>query len=366
MKYLLSTLAIILVFVISCKKIPVEKGFLSNEISLKGADTIDVPMGIRSNTDIAWLDGSSEPVEFSIENIRDASGQRSEQFFKPIAYRTWTKPYNSATDTSLALVMAKISEQEAPPVLINKTNGMLYFLETTGNLTKPGDIFHVDVKVKNSKGSIVIPDYALIRLSKSGRDFTVNMATTALLLVNGGGEQVFTLYDDVQAASAPARIQNIYDDNGKELFRMTRVADTPYVGVRLLLQFKDAEGKVYPAADYAMYNTGLDSYFKLGLNRKNTAEGVWVEFPMTPWPVNSGYLTTFDKSGTYDYTVLDTAKLHKEVYTDRKYAFLNPWPAPSWGAVKWYARLRSQIKILKNGSYAISVTFPYTHLDKTY
>lgn len=357
---------LLLAVLFSCKKIPVEKGFLSNEIKLKGADTIDVPMGVRSNTDVAWLDGSSEPTEFYIENIRDASGQRSEQFLKPLRYRTWLKPYDSQKDTSLALVMAKIAEQEAPPVLINKTNGALYFLETTGSLSKPGDLFHVDVRVKNSKGEQVIKDYALLRLSQSGRDFTINMATTALLLVNGGGSTTFTLYDNPTQDATPQRIQNIYDRNGKELFDMYKMADTPSVGVKLLIQFKDAEGKIYDAKDYEIYSSGTDSYFKLGLNRRNTTEGAWIEFPMTPWPVSTGYMTTFEKSGTYDYTILDTASLHREVYLQNKYAFLNPWPDASWGAVKWFARLRSQVKILRNGTYAISVTFPNTHLDKTF
>lgn len=347
-----------------CKKIPVEKGFLSNEISLKGADTIDVPMGIRTNTDVAWLDGSSEPVEFYIEDVRDASGNHSEQFFKPLSYRSWLKPYNDKTDTTLALVMEKISEQQSPPVLINKTNGALYFLETTNALTKPGDIFHVDVRVKNSKGDLVIKDYAILRLSKSGQDFTVNMVTTALLLVNAGGATSFTLYDNVQAD--PIRIQNIYDRNGKELADIYKMADTPSVGVRLLVQFKDAEGKIYPSQDYKFYDAGLDSYFKLGLNRKNTTEGAWVEFPMTPWPVNSGYLTTFEKSGTYDFTVLDTTSLKNDLYVTKKYAYNAVWPAGTWGPVAWFARLRSQIKFLKNGTYVISVTFPDTHLDKTF
>src|SRR5690606_40346690 len=83
----------------ACKKDPVEKGFISDEIRLKGADTIDVPIGIRTNTDVAWLDGSSQPVEFYIENIRDANGNRSEQFFEELPYRSWLQPYNYLTDT---------------------------------------------------------------------------------------------------------------------------------------------------------------------------------------------------------------------------------------------------------------------------
>lgn len=357
---------LVIAVVCACKKVPVEKGFLSDEIRLKGSDTIDVPMGIRTSTDVAWLDGSSEPVEFSIENIRDANGNRAEQFFQELAFRSWLKPYNYLTDTTLQLVLAKISEQKSPPVIINKTNGSLYFLETTSSLSNAGDIFHVDVKVKNSKGERLIKDYAKLRLSASGRDFEVNMATTAILLVNQAGATNFTLYDDIQAASAPQRIQNIYDNNGKELFEITRVADTPYVGVRLLLQFKDAEGRIFDARDYDIYSTTTDSYFKLGLNRKNTEEGAWIEFPMTPWPVSTGFMTTFEKSGTYDYTILDTAKLRREVYVEKKYASLNPWPENSWGAIRWYARLRSQVKILRGGSYKITVTFPDTHLDKTF
>jgi len=365
MKKLLVYIMMFLV-IYACKKDPVEKGFISDEIRLKGADAIDVPIGIRTNTDVAWLDGSSQPVEFYIENIRDANGNRSEQFFEELPYRSWLQPYNYLTDTTLEQVLAKISEQKAPPIIINKTNGSLYFLETTSTLQNPGDVFHIDVRVKNSKGERIIKDYAKIRLTQSGRDFDINMATTAILLVNTNGETTFTLYDDIQAATAPERIQNIYDNNGKELFQLTRVADTPYVGVRLILQFKDAEGRIFDPRDYDIYSTTTDSYFRLGLNRVNTEEGAMVEFPMTPWPVSSGFMTTFEKSGTYDYSILDTATLRREVYEEMKYASLNPWPEPEWGAIRWYARLRSQVKFLRSGTYKISVTFPCTYLDGTF
>src|SRR5574340_867754 len=136
--------SILLLIMAGCYKIPAEKGFLSPDLYLKGADTLILPLGGKGTTDVAWLDGSSQPCEFSIDNIRDINGNRSDQFFKTYMYPTWVQPYDHFKDTTLALIKAKIQETEKPPFSINPTNGSLQYFETTSNLTKPGDIFNVD------------------------------------------------------------------------------------------------------------------------------------------------------------------------------------------------------------------------------
>ena len=54
------------------------------------------------------------------------------------------------------------------------------------------------------------------------------------------------------------------------------------------------------------------------------------------------------------------------IYVNEKYEFLDPWPAPDFGASQWYIRLRSKIIFRENGTYMISTRFPFTHLDKTF
>lgn len=348
----------------ACSEITDEPGFLSPDIYLKGADTLFLPLGSKGSTDVSWLDGSSMPVEFSIENVRDQNGKRSEQFFKDYLYRTWVKPYNNRTDTTLNLVNEKIREVEMPAFNINPVNGMIQYLETTRNFESPGDIFNVDVKVKNSRGEKVYKDYVALKLSPKSRPFEFFRATTAILLVNGGGQTTFTLYDYISENDLD-RHQNIYDRNGKELLDIYKLSDEPSVGVKVLIQYKDSEGQIFNSEEYQTYSGGTESYLDYAVNRTNTPEGAMVEFPITPWPVNRGLLS-YLKGGTMDYNVLDTASLHNEVYNNGKYPFLHPWPAQEWGATKWYIRLRSKVLFYEAGTWVISCTFPYTHLDGTF
>jgi hypothetical protein len=264
----------------------------------------------------------------------------------------------------MALIKAKISEKEMPSVDINPVNGMIQYLETTSNLKNPGDVFHMDVKVSNSKGTKVYKDYATLKLTSTRQPYVFYQAATAILLVNGAGQTTFTLYDNI-TEDAFDRHRNIYERNGKELVDIYKISNEPANGVKVLIQYKDAEGKVFDAKDYATYASGTESYLDYAVNRQNTAEGVIVEFPITPWPARQDLLS-YLKGGTMDFTVLDTASLHKEVYVDKKHPFLNDWPADSWGASRWYIRLRSKVVFNESGTWVISARFPYTHLDGTF
>jgi hypothetical protein len=354
----------LLVGLSSCTKIPQEKGFLSPDIYLKGADTLLLPLGTKGSTDVAWLDGTSMPVQFSIENVRDKNGQRSEQFFEKYLYRTWAQPYNNKTDTTLELINAKLREVELPAFTINPVNGQIQYLETTRNFLNPGDVFNVDVRAKNSKGERVYEDYVTLKLSPKDRPFQLFNATVAILLLNDAGESKFTLYDNIVDEDAVRR-QNIYDRNGKELVDIYKLEDIPTVGIKVLIQYKDAEGQIFDSKEYQTYSTTTESYFDYAVNRENTSEGAMIEFPVTPWPTRNDLLS-YLRGGTMDYSVLDTATLRRELYTDNKYAFLDQWPEPEWNPTKWYIRLRSKVLFKESGTYVISCTFPYTHLDKTF
>jgi hypothetical protein len=347
-----------------CYKVMEQKGFISDDIYLKGADTTYIPLGGKGTTDIAWLDGSSQPAVFSIHDIRDAAGNRSEQFFQKYSYSSWLKPYNHFTDTTMDLIKAKLSEQEIPSISINPVNGMIQYLETTSNLKNAGDVFYLDAKVSNSRGEKIIKNYATLKLTSDKKPFVFFQAATAILLVNDGGASTFTLYDNI-TEDAFDRHENIYKRNGKELVDIYKVSNEPANGVKVIIKYLDSEGRVFDSKDYATYSAGTESYLDYAVNRANTPEGVSLEFPITPWPARPDLLS-YLKGGTMGYDKLDTATLHKEVYKDMKYPFLNPWPEDSWGASKWYIRLRSKVIFNESGTWVIAATFPYTHLDGTF
>lgn len=343
-----------------CYKVPVEKGFLSPDLRLKGSDTISLPLGGKGTTDVAFLDGSSEPAAFTIENVRDRNGNRSDQFFEKYVYPSWIKPYDHFTDTTLELLKAKINEVELPPISINSINGALQYFETTRNLTNPGDVFNVDVKVSNVNGDRLYKDYAILRLGEKSKPFEFFQGVIAIILVNENGENKFTLYDNIATTDLDRRT-NINEQKGNELINIYKKSDEPSTGIKVLIQYLDADGNVYPSKDYDTYSSGTESYLDYAVNRQNLSDGAQIEFPLTPWPVKPDLLS-YLKGGTMDFSVLDTAALHKGVYSDNEYESLDEWPDESWKAVKWFIRLRSQIVFYESGTWVISVKFPYTHL----
>ncbi|TAN15105.1 MAG: hypothetical protein EPN37_10420 [Chitinophagaceae bacterium] len=354
---------ILLVFITlglaSCYKIPTEKGFLSPFLRLNGQDTMSIPLGGKGQSQSAFLDGSTQPCLFSIDNIRDLSGNRSGQFFKAYLYPTWRQPYDRFSDTTMALIKAKLYFDTLPPLTINSINGSLEYFETTNHLKSVGDVFHIDVKVQNTSGQKIYKNYATIRLDSGARPFIVHRWTVAIILLNNQGQKTFTLYKYVPETDIQS-IQNVYDNNGKELLSIHKISDTPATGIKVLIQYLDADGNVFPSNEYATYAAGTESYFDYAVNRQNTPEGATVEFPITPWPVNENLLS-YLKGGTYGFDKLDTATLHKEVYYEHKYPYLNNWPDDSWGATKWFIRLRSRIEFYSSGTWVISCKFPYTH-----
>lgn len=356
---------ILFIALIGCNQISSDTGFLSPDIYLQGADTLVVPLGESQTSNNAYLDGSTEPLEFSIENIRNQDGERSQQFFETYLTRSWETPYNHEEDTTLEQINEKLVELEKTPVGINPVNGSIQFLKSTINLKEPGDVFDVDVRVKNTAGEQVLENYTTLKLSTETQPFKFYRATTAIILLNENGESLFTLYDSIGEADLQ-RHENIYQRNGKELIDIYKKSDEPTNGVRVLIQYKDAEGKIFDSEEYQTYSEGTESYFDHAVGRENTSEGAYVEFPITPWPVDNNLLS-YLKGGTDLISAsLDTASLHQEVYKEGKYPYLYEWPDESWGAERWYIRLRSKIVFNEPGTWVISTEFPYTHIDGTF
>lgn len=352
---------------LSCFKEPDGVGFLSDDIYLKGADTVYVSIGGKGETNYAWLDASSQPCQFSIENIRDVSGTRSEQFFKEYTSRTWIKPYNFLTDKTEEAVLAKLADRLVACFMINPVNGQIQYIETTSNLSKPGDVFHVDVRVSNSKDSKVYPDYAILKLTSATRAYTLNEIINGIIVVKNGGNN-FVLYDQINSSRPDfiERRNNIYADNGKEFARIHKISDEPKIGIKVLFKLTDAKGKVFNAAEYATYSAGTYSYIDHSINRQNTPEGMVIEFPTTPWPVQPGFMSYLKGPTANDFKMLDIQTLSADFLVGKIPSLVSPsaWPANNWAdASAWYVRIRSKITFYESGTWEISCKIPYTAID---
>ena len=357
-------------FMISCFEGPDGIGFLSDDIYLKGADTISVSIGGKGETDYAWIDDSSQPCFFSIENIRDSLNNRSEQFFKAYSYLSWKKPYNFLTDTTKDLVMAKLQDTIMPCFMINSTNGQLMYLETSANLTKPGEVYNVDVRVTNSKGSKVYTDYAILKLTSATRAYTIDELINGIAVVKSGAAN-FVLYDQINSSNPKfaERRDNIYADNGKEFARIHKLSDEPKVGIKVIIKLTDEKGKLFDPAQYATYAAGTYSYIDHAINRQNTSEGMVLEFPTTPWPVNTSLRSYLKGPTSTTFKNFNIGKLYEDFKAGLVPSNVTAakWPANNWAdASAWYVRIRSIITFYESGTWEISCKIPYTAIDEKF
>lgn len=364
-------LIVLTLYLVSCFQEPDGIGFLSDDIYLKGADTIYIPLGGKGETDYAWTDDSSIPLNFSIENVRDVSNNTSEQFFEKYIYRTWIRPYDFLIDKTEEQVLAKLQDVEVEPIMINPVNGQLIYTEATSNLSSPGDVYYVDAKVENSSGSKLFTNYAILKLTSEARSFTVSEVINGISIVSKDGENNFVLYDEINDGQPDfiIRRNNIYADNGKEFVRIYKVADEPSIGIRVIFRFIDSNDQLFNPAEYATYSTGTYSYIDHSINRQNTSDGMILEFPATPWPTDIN-LRSYLRGPTYnDFSTLNIDNLYEDFKKGKVPSLVSPqdWPTNNWvDALAWFVRIRSIITFYESGTWKVECKIPYTAIDGSF
>ncbi len=352
----------------SCFKEPDTQGYIGDGIRLQGSDTMYVAIGTKVASSSAWLDNSTRPCTFVIENVRDEAGNRADGFFQEFPTRMWVSPYDYMTDKTWDDVMKKLTDINVTPLMINSTNGQLRAMASTAKIgLQAGEIYHVDVKVSNSKGTVHLKDYAILKLEAgSGGESAVNFELTDLVngicIQNAAGENTFPYYDAINASADKfsERRENIYADNGKERnMAVRKVSDEPEVGIKVTIKLLDKNGKLFNPADYASYST-LTSYIDYSVNRVDDPEkGMIIEFPYTPWPVGLEY-SYFRGTSYTDFSNLDVTNLKADNLAKR-IPISASWPSDDYAGFKsWYVRVRSNIKFYQPGSYEIVMKVPYT------
>ena len=372
MKKYIPIIILALACLTSCFKESQLQGYLGTNIYLQGSDTLIVPIGQQVSTQKAWLDNSTKPVKFEITNIRDKFGERKEEFFKTAPLTVWNVPYDHLTDTTRALIEEKLGKAIVSPIMINEVNGQLYTMPSTADCgLTAGDIFNVDVRMSNSKGSIDIPDYAVIAFATGSsndqffiEDFVNGICVEYFDETENQVVNIFPFYDQINNSDPnfETRRANVVADNGKEsgmIFH--KISDTPETGVTVWYKILDKNGKLYDPSKYANYTTTL-SYFDVGIDRVNDPEkGMGVSFPMTPWPVLDQH---YYMRGEYnsDLSNLDTDALRTYYlsHSDKASASWSPSIFDSTHFRGWYVRLRTRIRIYEPGTYELIITVPFT------
>ncbi|MBE6200896.1 MAG: DUF5007 domain-containing protein [Rikenellaceae bacterium] len=378
----------------SCFQAPTEMGYLGENIYLKGADTMPVTIGSKARSDIAWLDNSTQPCHFEIVSVKkenaDGTLTANDQFMQTFPVMLWKTPYDYLTDKTVEQVLAKISEEQKAPIIINEVNGQLIALETTSEIEglEDGDVYHVDVMITNSKGSKLLEDYAIIKFTASGEatDYYLREITNGISIVaddpdgNGTPYNYFPFYDqqdqtantadfDVWLAALRAGVGNdgtpgYYETKKgqKVLMRdhLRKVSNEPTTGIVFKFKFVDDNGDVFTPSDYTTYSEGTQSYIDYATGRVDTDEWMELSFPITPWPVNAdlrSYLKgkVNDNFDNLDVEALKKANLAGEIPYNTK------WSDKTFASMtQWYVRLRSMIVFYEPGTYEMWVEVPFT------
>lgn len=349
----------------SCYKAPDYQGYLGDGIYLQGEDTLFVAVGTKAASSVAWLDNSTQPCKFEIINVRDGNDKRVESFFQGFATRLWVSPYDYLTDRTSEDVLAKLTDAMLTPIMINEVNGQIRVMESTSKIgIKAGDVFNVDVRVTNSRGSVDLKDYAVLCFQEgaSSTPFVLSEVINGICITNAAGENTFPYYDKLNSddSNFAQRRDNVYADNGREFVTIHKISNTPEQGIEVHFKLLDKNGNLFDPATYESYST-LTSYIEYGVDRVNSPEdGMVLSFPLTPWPVETS-LRAYWKGATYtSFDNLDVASLKADNKAGTIPYNAN-WPADDYADAKgWFVRIRSMVTFYDSGTWEFICKVPYT------
>lgn len=145
----------------SCKKLP--NGFLSPLVRYE-EDPIIIEKG-RTKVSLALnFDGSSKPSKIKLVHVYDkATGKIVDDiFFKMYKIKVWKALFDPKTDTSAALVDAKLMEIEIPPIVINEVSGQVEANLNTAFI--PAGDYEFDLQISNSAGTMLYPKIGQLQI----------------------------------------------------------------------------------------------------------------------------------------------------------------------------------------------------------
>lgn len=163
-------LAVIIAFS-GCRKIfdlPEEKDYLSTKMTYFTSEFPATLGRLNLYQGIFNADNSSFPMTFEIVNARFGDGRSAEDMLAKKPVLVWTQEY-TGNEKSLAEIEAKRKIEERPMLEVRPSGDIIVWPSATSevfkprdSVTYPQDIRYFDIKVKNSGGSRIIKNLALI------------------------------------------------------------------------------------------------------------------------------------------------------------------------------------------------------------
>lgn len=311
MKSIQSIIALlILVSAISCRKLPEKKNYLSANASFNQQEVYEPILGRTVLTLTQFNgDGSTYPLDFSIENIRHAAdGSPAPELSEKVRVQEWKRNY-TGKETSIAEIEDKRIWTEKPFMEIRKESGDIIFWAAPSSLihSYPDSGYLFDVRVQNIGNNRVFENFALRPLKEVPYEpyeynlYTRERKTETRTKKTPNGEVSYTAPYTIH----PNFINNVYYTKDS-LFTDTLVSvyfykDTKGTGNTLSFEFLDE--KLNPINPLKFNHTVWDSLVH-GFNRKMTDTKVayQVAYPVPLTQLNTPYATSGQAKVQFGYS----------------------------------------------------------------
>jgi hypothetical protein len=170
----------------ACNSIP--DGYLADSI-IYTQNPFNVDAGATMYSQAPNLAGSSFPLKFELLEVRNEKGEIDSSLIKHRDLSIWTDAYNGATDTTLALVMAKRKVLPNQPTMqLLPFSGQLLFTAATSQVD-PGK-YTLSMKMSNSAGIRILKNIVTVNLRNNPYTYTNlnhNIASTGSGWIEPGG-----------------------------------------------------------------------------------------------------------------------------------------------------------------------------------
>jgi len=149
-----------LLTIAGCQKIV--HGYLSDDIYYQ-VNPFDVQQGVTTVSAALVLNGSTAPLHVEVLALRDADGNDADSILTTARNIVTYKCSVNYTDTTLAMLEAKLNDSLVSPFNIAAIGGRLQFTAATAYV--PTGTYNMDIKVSNVNGSKIIKNACAINVT---------------------------------------------------------------------------------------------------------------------------------------------------------------------------------------------------------
>lgn len=346
-------------FIASCN-LP-DEGFFSAEGIKMREDTVDVVSGLFQLTAIPEIDGSTRPLSFQLDKIRDLrTGEIVD--LPTFNIRMWKSTFNPDQDSTMDQVNEKLEIRNVPPLEVNQRSGQIAFNAGTVNMTS--DLYGVDVHASNPTSSKLFENFCIFRLVKKPFEQDKDFGDSLNGIPDDGEKGRVGLTPETATFSAAAleQVRNNTHPNRK----LTKVKDSDIV--KLTMVVRDAEGKPFKGKDITFWpnpNAG-GSYFPNFHDNSIAPEGSTEKvhytdtscvftFPTVPYP------TYARVSGASPYLTYYCISWNACNLSPQGQSIVDAYLAknPNTKFTQYSARIRNGYKINEPGEWLLEIKSPY-------